>query len=391
MTAATEQYPVVISGAGPVGLTLALSLARCGIRSLVLEKKTKLDPHSRATLIVPRSLEILKSLGVLNAFLEQGQRNDAIRIMRTPDHKILLTFDFTQMADDTPTPFALALSQDRTERILLDAVGQTGLVEVAFDTGFERFDHIQGGVRIQAGRGRVVEADWLIGCDGARSAVRGQLGWKLEGKTYKTRAFLADVQITPEHDVTTGWLADPKGDSFTIGIRFASGIWRIIEAAVPDTVTDAGLPDRARKLTEILFGQGAWRETIWTSAYRKHERRSARYVEGRVVLAGDAAHLNSPAGGQGLNAGLADAELLAQMLASALDQPDKATEYMAAYEHTRITHFDENVRGLTNALEMMESAPAWLRNLAFSGLSIARAAGIETIVARKLSMLSHEA
>jgi 2-polyprenyl-6-methoxyphenol hydroxylase-like FAD-dependent oxidoreductase len=379
--------PVVIAGAGPVGLSLALSLAKAGVRSVVLEKKQQLDTHSRATLIVPRSLEFFHDLGVLDAFLAEGQRNDAIRILRASDRSSMLTFDFRNFSSETPTPFALALSQDRTEHILLDAVMASGLVDVAFDTPLDRFEQQEGGVTVHAADGRVLEAQVLVGADGAHSKVREQLGWKLEGKTYSTRAVLADVRVAPEADTDAGWLADPKAESFTIAIRFASGVWRIIEAAVSDELADVDLPDHARVLAEGVFGPGAWRETLWTAAYRKHERRAPRYVDGRVALAGDAAHLNSPAGGQGMNAGLADAELLARELATGLADSDFLAARLARYQAKRTRAFDEEIRGLTDGLEMMETLPAWARHIAFSAVGLARAVGIEKLVARKLSML----
>jgi 3-(3-hydroxy-phenyl)propionate hydroxylase len=381
-----DRAPVAIAGAGPVGLSLALALARDGIRSIVVEKRADLDPRSRATVIVPRSLAFFERLGVLPDFLRQGQRNDAIRILRAPDRAPLLTFDFRPLRGEIATPYALALSQDRTERILLDAVRATGMVEVAFATPFERFEARPDGVRIRAG-GRAVEASFLVGADGSHSAVRAQLGWRLEGKTYPTRAALADVRIDPERDTERGWLADPRGPSFIIAIRFADGVWRIIEAAVPASVGDADLAERARHHADGLFGRGAWRETLWTAAYRKHERRAARYAAGRVILAGDAAHLNSPAGGQGMNAGLADADRLARALADALDRPARAGALVGAYESERIAAFDRDVRGFTDALEAMEAAPAWLRAVGFSALGLLRHAGIERRVARRLAML----
>lgn len=380
-------HPVIIAGAGPVGLSLALALAQGGVRSLVLEKKRQLDPHSRATLIVPRSLAFFDRLGVLDRFLAEGERNDAIRILRASDRKLFLSFDFAPLAEETPTPFALALSQDRTESILLDAALSTGLVEVAFGAALESFQQHDHGILVTTGEGERLEASYLVGADGAHSAVRKQLGWTLEGKTYPTRAVLADVRIAPDFDVRQGWLADPKAASFTIAIRFADGVWRIIEAAVPDTVTDAELPDRAKRVAEATFGAGAWRETLWTAAYRKHERRAPRYVSGRIVLAGDAAHLNSPAGGQGMNAGLADADLLARQLRDALADPAQAGALLDQYETDRIRAFDHDIRGLTDKLEMMETMPAWVRNLAFSAVGLARVAGIERVVARKLAML----
>lgn len=136
-----------------------------------------------------------------------------------------------------------------------------------------------------------------------------------------------------------------------------------------------------------MFGAGAWRETLWTAAYKKHERRSAQFAEGKVVLAGDAAHLNSPAGGQGMNAGLADADLLATEISAALPDPASLPDHLAFYEQQRIREFDRDIRGLTDGLETMETLPTWVRNLAFSVVGLARAAGIERLVARKLSML----
>lgn len=387
MTGAIERVPVVISGAGPIGLTTALILARAGIRTLVLETKPNLDERSRATLIVPASLQLFEHLGVLQPFLDQGERNDSIRILRASDRKPLLKFDFGDLADRTPTPFALALSQDRTERILLDELLKTGQSEVAFATPFEKFDAVGDMVRVHASGGRVIEAAFLVGADGAHSAVREQLQWVLAGKTYPTRAVLADVRVAPFSDTRAGWLADPEAASFTIGIRFADGVWRIIESAVADDLADDDLPEHARTLTAGLFGPGAWRETLWTAAYRKHERRSDRYVLGRVALAGDAAHLNSPAGGQGMNAGLGDADRLGRALIAGLAEPAKAAAELGLYEQERIAAFDHDIRGLTDALEGMETLPAWVRRIAFSAVGVARALGIERIVAQKLSML----
>jgi 3-(3-hydroxy-phenyl)propionate hydroxylase len=383
-----ENVPIVIAGAGPVGLSVAFILARAGIRSLVLEKKVAPDLRSRATLIMPRSLELFERLSLLGDFLAEGERNDAIRILRASDRKLLVEFDFRELADRTPTPFVLALSQDRTERILLDAVRATGLVEVAFDTPLERFELRGDTVAVHAAGGRAIRAAFLVGADGAHSTVRSQLGWQLEGRTYPTRAVLADVRIASERDTTDGWLTDPDASSFRLAIRFADGVWRIVESTIPNEVADTDLPARAERLANSLFGDGAWRETLWTAAYHKHERRAVRYVDGRVVLAGDAAHLNSPAGGQGMNAGLADADLLGRCLVSALQAPGDAERLLAAYEQERIASFDHDIRGLTDALETMETVPAWMRRIAFSAVGLARAAGLESLVARRLSMLN---
>jgi 3-(3-hydroxy-phenyl)propionate hydroxylase len=378
---------ILIAGAGPVGLALALALARLGIPSRVLERKLAPAPQSRATLIPPAGAEVMHDLGVLPQILAEGQRNDAIRILRADDRKRLLTFDFTQLASQTPTPYAIALSQDRTEAILRAACDATGLVDIRHGHGLTGFTQDEFGVSVTDSLGETHRAAFLLGTDGAKSTVREIMGLHLEGKTYPTRAALGDVRIDPAFDTLDGWIADPMADSFTIAIRFASGTWRIIIAAIDDSITEDSLPDRFATVANRLFGRDAWQETLWTADYRKHERRAPAYVAGRVVLAGDAAHLNSPAGGQGLNAGLGDARFLARKLAEALADPAKANASLRAYETERVRVFDTKVRGMTDALETMESAPAWARRLGFSMLGALRLLGIERVVARRLSMI----
>ena len=380
----SERLPVVISGGGPVGLTLALLLHRQGVKAVVLEKKVELDPHSRATLLVPHTMQVFHDLELLDEFVTQGQRNDAIRLLRTPDRKQLFNFSFDRLAQKTVTPFALALSQDHTEQILFDAARQAG-IDVRMGDNFDHFEVTPQGVRVHHGGGEPIEASLLVGCDGAHSGVRDQLGWELEGKTYNGRALLVDVRIADEADTEAGWLTDPTNQSFLFTIRFGKNIWRIIEADIHDDVADDQLADRAQHLATRLFGAGACRETLWFSAYRKHERRSDRYVDGRVVLAGDAAHLNSPAGGQGLNAGIGDAERLAHAIVTGLDG-DLAAE-LASYERERTTFFDKHVRPLTDSLEHMETASPWARRLIVGAAELARYIGFEHFLAHELSML----
>ncbi|MGL4178339.1 MAG: FAD-dependent monooxygenase, partial [Dermatophilaceae bacterium] len=391
--AVTDTAEIAVSGAGPVGLTLALLLARRGIRVTVLEAKTQLDEHSRATLITPRSLEVLTAAGVLEELVAAGQVYPALDILHSSDRRPLLSLDFAGSHDQTATAFALAIPQDRTERILLDAARASGLVDVRFDTPLRRFDDTGEQVVITAGRGEPhrLRARYLVGADGAHSAVREQLGWTLEGTTYPTRAFLADIAVAPDTGRTTGWLTDVTAPSFTLAVRFADDdrgqIWRLIESAIPDDVTEEDHEQRARAIADRIFGPSAWRSTLWTAAYRKHERRAERYRAGRIVLAGDAAHLNSPAGGQGLNTGLQDAVSLAWRLAAILDGAD-ADALLDSYGVERTAAFDRDVRPLTDGIERMETLPAWARRMAFSATGLLGRSPLPRIVARKMSMLT---
>ncbi|MGL4340031.1 MAG: FAD-dependent oxidoreductase, partial [Rhodoglobus sp.] len=341
--------------------------------------------------------------GVLPALRARGQHNPSMRILRADNRRRLIEFDFGRYAASTAVPFGLALSQDVTERVLLDAAESSALVDVRFDSPLTRFDDDGGQVTAYVGDGTVsVVARYLVGADGAHSAVREQLGWILEGKTYPTRAFLADVDVAAEADLRRGWLADPRAASFTFAVRFGDsqidgntggrtgGRWRLIESAIPDHVGESDYAERARALTERVFGAGAWRGTRWTSAYRKHERRAQRYHRGRVVLAGDAAHLNSPAGGQGLNTGLQDAFALMWRLDELVHGRGEARQLLGSYTDERTGSFDADVRPLTDGIERFETLPAWARRIVLSLIGVAGAA-VSEVVGPRMSMLEPSA
>lgn len=393
MTTRPDTTDVAISGAGPVGLTLALLLARRGIRVVVLEAKKELDEHSRATLITPRSLEVLKAAGVLDDLVAAGRVYPAMNILRSSDRRSLLNLDFAASADQTATPFAVAIPQDRTERILLDAAHACGLVDVRFDTPMRRFDDTGDHVTVMAGHGEPhrLRARYLVGADGAHSAVRDQLGWQLEGTTYPTRAFLADIVVAPDADRATGWLSDPTAASFTFAVRFADDdrgqVWRLIESVIPDDVTEEDYEQRARAIADRIFGAHAWRSTLWTAAYRKHERRADRYRAGRVMLAGDAAHLNSPAGGQGLNTGLQDAISLFWRLAELVDGGGDDDALLDSYGTERAATFDRDIRPFTDGIERMETLSPRVRRLAFGVARLLRYTPFPRFGARRMSGL----
>lgn len=386
----TASPKILIVGAGPTGLALALGLARSGVGSVVLERKAELDPHSRATVILPRTMEILAQWNLREQFAAAGNCVPHIRLRHAPEGKQFAHFDFTDLTNDTATPFALALPQDQTEHLLLAAVTATGMVDVRFNTEVLGFEENDDGVvlRVRSSEGEhELRGTYLVGADGAHSVVRGGLGFELEGKTYPTRAMLADVRVAPEKDQTEFWPC-LLNEGLVVGIRFGGGIFRVVADSVDESVTDETIGDHVNQLVTRLFGLPPV-ETIWQRTYRKHQRCAPRFRVGRVLLAGDAAHLNSPAGGQGMNSGIQDAHNLAWKLAMAVsDQRADVDALLESYAEERWGYVNEVVLPTTDAMERFESGPTFLRvAVVWLGDKLLGAGESAPAVARRVSML----
>ena len=382
---------IAIIGAGPIGLALAVALAQRGVRSVVIERKAALDVHSRAIALFPRTLEIFRSIGVLDALVENGMRSSHLHLRRASDRSTLIDFAFNRYDAITQCDFVLAIPQDKTERVLLDHARSLDPITVLMGAAFERFEKDAEGVdvvyRDADGNPQQLRAAILVGADGAHSAVREQLGWQLEGKTYATRAVLADVEVSEDADTADGWLAEPDRSSLLMSIRYAPRTWRLIEQGAPADLDEAALERHARELTAVLFGADAWRRTIWASAYRKHERIAAQFRKGRVLLAGDAAHLNSPAGGQGLNSGIRDAHNLAWKLDAIVNSEGDAEALLASYDVEQRGSFHDAVVPLTDISEKVQTSPTWVRRMIFANLWLGRKLGVMEQAAAQHSML----
>jgi 2-polyprenyl-6-methoxyphenol hydroxylase-like FAD-dependent oxidoreductase len=355
--------PVLIAGAGPVGLALAVALAHHGVRSVVLEDSAEPSRHSKAPGVLPRTLETFAVWGLLDRCLAEGTFLERPQAWAPGRDDPIVTIDFTRLARTTAAPGVLILPQNRTERILLDQARASGLADVRFGhrvTGFEQdADGVTVVVERNGGRRDRLRGDYLAGCDGAHSTVREVLGLSLEGKTYPARLLLADVGIGDARDALP-WPRTTTRDQVALGaLRIETGMWRVI-AAVERDVSDeqATSAHHVGELVTTVLGPGPF-DLRWSSVFRIHCRTSPRFRDGRVLLAGDAAHINSPAGGQGMNSGIQDAHNLAWKLARVLAGAS-AEPMLASYEAERrpaiLTNVDRYTDLLTRGILLAPSA-----------------------------------
>ena len=298
---------------------MANVLARQGVPFRIIDKKGGPVRESRALVVHAKTLELLDRLGLADQAVEWGHRMGAIQVFGEGKPAGEISF-FDAGADDrTPYPFALVLEQDRTERLLIGGLEEAG-GGVEWDTELVSLTPTADGVRatIRSGDGEEkVEVGWIVGADGASSPVRHSLGLGFEGDTYEQALFLADVEMDWAHgsrqvsiDITrAGFYAFfpmPGERRF----RLIGGVPEELEGKEPITAEDVqGVLDRRSGLKTRIT------DVNWSSVYRTHRRMTERFRVGRVFLVGDAAHIHSPAGGQGMNTGIGDAYNLGWKLA----------------------------------------------------------------------------
>ena len=320
MRMASNEVDVLIVGGGPTGLMLAAGLAAAGVRCRVVDREPVRPTTSRALVVHARSLELLAKLGVADRLVARGRRS--VHAYAYVNRRPAAHVEFGAGGeDDTPYPFALFVSQVETERVLDEYLAERG-VEVERPVALEGFSVGDGGVRVRLrhgdGREEEIRARYLVGCDGAHSAVRKAAAIPFEGAPYPQDFILADIDLAGVDDVSAihvfvareGLLA-----AFPLG---ATGQYRLIGSRAGDVPPDVGPPalDEFRALAaRVCPFPLAFEAPRWLARFRLHHRLAARYRQGPVFLAGDAAHIHSPAGGQGMNTGLQDAANLAWKLA----------------------------------------------------------------------------
>ena len=367
---------VLVVGAGPVGLALACELRRHGVSCRVVDSNDGPTPlnESRALGLQARTLEVFHHIGVIDAVLESARKVHGVSAYSEGRRVIHLSFDFEGL--ETPYPFIAILPQSRTERVLLDRLAALG-GSVERGTTLEGLAQDAAGVtaRLVDGSGtpREARARWVVGCDGARSAVRKALGLGFEGGEYEERFLLADVHVDwpfPTDEATI--VLTPEGPLGAFPLP-GEGRWRLIDTTgMIDTNDPKAIVDRFRELVQAHAAPGATvDDPAWTSSFHIHRRVVDRYREGRCFVAGDAAHLHSPAGGQGLNTGVQDAFNLAWKLA-AVARGHSGEALLDTYDAERRPVGREVLRGtdlMTRMATLRNEVARHLRNKLFGLLA----------------------
>jgi 3-(3-hydroxy-phenyl)propionate hydroxylase len=316
------KLPVVIAGAGPTGLMCALALARRGVRVVLCEAEASLTHDLRAGTFHPPTQEMMAPYGITERMHESGLQVRRWQI-RSRRGGLVAEFDLGLLADATPYPYRLHLEQHRLTPIQLDILRKEAAAEVHFRhriTGFEqKRDSVLVHFESEGIPGKL-EAAWLVGADGGRSTIRKHLAVDFDGFTWPEH-FL--VVSTP-HDLArhgftmNAYVADPVEWAAVFKMPDAGppGLWRLAFPCDPGLPEDALLEPRSvqARMQAFLPLERDY-EIRYQSIYRVHQRVAAEWRRGRVLLAGDAAHLNNPLGGFGLNSGIHDAVNLAEKLA----------------------------------------------------------------------------
>jgi 3-(3-hydroxy-phenyl)propionate hydroxylase len=313
--------PVIVGG-GPVGLAMALGLARYGIASVVLEADDAVCTGSRAICISRRSLEIIDQLSALPAFLNKGLAWTGGRsyYRDTEVLHFLMPHDAHQRL-----PPMINIQQYYIEQFLLDACeAQAGLIDIRWQSCVEAIEPRDDGATLSVSTPQGVyrlETPWVVGCDGARSRVREAAGLKLEGTSYEGRYVIADIRLKSARPVERlAWFDPPSNPGSTILMhRQPDDIWRIDYQLRDDEDPEAAaLPENVIPRIEAhlrMIGESDDWSPIWISLYKANALTLNRYAQGRLLLAGDAAHLVPIFGVRGANSGLEDAHALAWRLA----------------------------------------------------------------------------
>ncbi|MDN3357064.1 rifampin monooxygenase [Actinomadura sp. DC4] len=350
---------VIIAGGGPTGVMLACELRLHGVRVLVLEKEAEPTKVVRALGLHARSIEVMDQRGLLERFLPLGTRYPVggfAGIRKPPPDRL-----------DTAHPYILGIPQTTVERLLIERAAELG-VEIRYSCELTGLDQDDEGVTAELADGTRLRSRHLVGCDGGRSTVRGLLGTGFPGEPSRTDTLLGEVELTTPPETLEAVVAEVRKTHKRFGaMPLGDGVYRVGAPAegvaedrtVPPTLDE--LRRQVRKLAGTDFGAHSPR---WLSRFGDATRLAERYRTGRVLLAGDAAHIHPPVGGQGLNLGIQDAFNLGWKLAAEVNgwAPEGLLDGYHTERHPVAADVLDNTRAQMQLLSV-EPGPQAVRRL----------------------------
>jgi 2-polyprenyl-6-methoxyphenol hydroxylase-like FAD-dependent oxidoreductase len=350
---ATIKTDVLIVGAGPTGLSLACQLVRHGVGFVVVEKNEGVTPYSKAIGVHARTLEIYEQLGLAREAVERGTVAGKVRLLSGGE--VRGEFNLSKVGEGlSPYPYVLMLEQSKNERLLYGYLKSHG-GDVLWKTALESFSQTGEGVtaliKTAGGESQTIKASYLVGCDGAKSPVRHALGLAFEGSTFERTFYVADAQVDWgfAHDSLTVSLSK---ETFVVFFPLkGERRYRVVGVFPEEFARDEGevlyeeIEARIKAEAELELDI---HDVEWFSTYKVHTRHVSSFSKGRCFLAGDAAHVHSPAGAQGMNTGIQDAYNLAWKLALVL-KGSAGKRLLDTYNEERL----ENAKNLLRTTDRM--------------------------------------
>jgi 2-polyprenyl-6-methoxyphenol hydroxylase-like FAD-dependent oxidoreductase len=355
-----DRTQVIITGAGPTGLSLAAQLIRYGIDFVILEKNEETTPLSKAIAVQARTLEILQEMGLAEKAIQEGRITTALNLFYRARQRARASI--SGLGEGlSPFPYALSLEQCKTEKLFAGYLTQHGR-KILWKSAFSRFEQNEKEVIVYytdaTGKEQSIIGEYLVGCDGAGSLIRHQMGARFEGDTVPKLFYVADVKIKSpviNTDELFIFLID-KGFILFFPME-GQGHYRIV-----GILPEAGETDKQFQFSDLepsikqeVGSELVFEELNWFSSYRVHSRMADTFMNGRCFIAGDAAHIHTPAGGQGMNTGIQDAYNLAWKIAGVIGA-ELRPEVLKTYNSERMNNARHLLRTTDRMFDIMSGA-----------------------------------
>lgn len=371
--AANLEAEIVIVGAGPIGLALAIDLAMRGQRVIVLERHCHIAAASKAICYSKRSLDILDRLGVAETLVERGVTWDVGKVFWGAQREPIYEFDMLPVKNQKMPGF-INLQQYIVEELLVDRARQSGMVEIRWGHEVVGLETREGCVELDVqteGGGYRQATGWLVACDGSKSRVRELMGQEFEGQIFEDNFLIADIRMDANRPSERWFWFDPPFNPGRTALlhKQPNNVWRLDFQLGWDVDRMAAIrPENVDPLVRGMLGQDVEYDPVWYSIYTFQCRRMANFVHDRVIFAGDSAHLVSPFGARGCNGGFADIDNLAWKL-DLVVRGKAQRAFLATYNDEAGLAADENILNSTrstNFITPRSEAAAVLRNAVLS-------------------------